>query len=188
MIALAKVISSRLDNAMRWVKVNVFGDKDTREVDEASPFGVDGCAPKDMIAVYADTASKDEKVVMGYINVCQKAQPGEIRIYSTRSNNATSENFYILLTNVGTCEIGGTADNMVRYSKLEDAYNQLKSDHDDLVQDINAIKTVFASGWVVAPNDGGAALKAAAATWAGQALSDSTGDITPAKIEEIKTL
>ncbi len=36
-------------------------------------------------------------------------------------------------------------------------------------QDINTLKTVL-STWVVAPGDGGAALKAAAATWAGSQL------------------
>lgn len=41
----------------------------------------------------------------------------------------------------------------------------------NLENDINALKTVFESTWIVSPNDGGAALKAAVAAWAGQQIT-----------------
>ena len=47
-----------------------------------------------------------------------------------------------------------------------------------LENDLNAIKTVFKAGWVPVANDGGAALKLAAAAWAGQSITDTVrGDI-----------
>lgn len=42
-----------------------------------------------------------------------------------------------------------------------------------LQQDLNALKGVF-QAWVTVPNDGGAALKAGAATWAGNQLQVTT--------------
>ena len=39
-----------------------------------------------------------------------------------------------------------------------------------LEDDLNALKQAF-STWIVVPNDGGAALKAVAATWAGQSIT-----------------
>lgn len=83
-------------------------------------------------------------------------------------------------------ELGGDTDFMVRFSELETAYNQLKSDHDDTVGKFNALLDLIKTTWVPVPNDGGAALKAGAASL--QAASNSTGDISGAKIDEIKTL
>jgi len=42
-----------------------------------------------------------------------------------------------------------------------------------LENDLNTIKAVF-SAWTPVPNDGGAALKGAASTWAGQTLTNTT--------------
>lgn len=65
-------------------------------------------------------------------------------------------------------------DNAVRYSSLETAFNELNDKYNSLV---DILKT-----WTTAPNDGGAALKAAVVS-----LNPvSTANITPAKIEEIK--
>lgn len=50
-------------------------------------------------------------------------------------------------------------------------------------RDLNTLKTVFKS-WVTVPNDGGAALKAASAAWAGQQLTETAaGDIENEKIK-----
>ena len=43
----------------------------------------------------------------------------------------------------------------------------------NLENDINTLKQVFSTGWVVVPNDGGAALKAAATAWSGSTLTDT---------------
>lgn len=81
---------------------------------------------------------------------------------------------------IGDVEGGDFA---VRYLELETAYNQLKSEYDDLVGKVNAIINTLKT-WTVVPNDGGAALQAAAQFLINGNIS--TGDITPAKIEEIE--
>lgn len=50
---------------------------------------------------------------------------------------------------------------------------ELVSELNDLKQDLNTLKSVL-TAWVPITNDGGAALKAASATWAGQTLSPAT--------------
>lgn len=49
----------------------------------------------------------------------------------------------------------------------------LVKDVNSIKDDVNKLKTIFSSGWVVVPNDGGAALKAAAASWAGDQLPET---------------
>ena len=45
-----------------------------------------------------------------------------------------------------------------------------------LEQDINDLKQIFSTTWIPVPTDGGAALKAAAATWAGSVLTETVND------------
>ena len=53
-----------------------------------------------------------------------------------------------------------------------------------LENDLNMIKTIFKATWVPVPNDGGAALKTAAAGWAGSSLTDTVrGDIEDTKVK-----
>ena len=73
-------------------------------------------------------------------------------------------------------------DNAVRYSSLETAYNQLKTDLDSLVTKYNTDMATIAAGATAAI--------AAAGLWLTPLVigggQPSTGDITGAKIEEIK--
>lgn len=57
----------------------------------------------------------------------------------------------------------GTLGGMVKVNDLVTRMNTIE-------KDINALKAAFSS-WIVVPNDGGAALKSAAATWSGQQLT-----------------
>lgn len=58
---------------------------------------------------------------------------------------------------------GGQNGGLVNISSLTSRFNAIEND-------INNLKTAFTT-WVVAPQDGGAALKAAAATWAAAQLA-----------------
>lgn len=54
----------------------------------------------------------------------------------------------------------------------------------DIKDDINNLKQIFLTTWTPVANDGGAALKAAVATWAGQSLSPTTqSDIENDKVK-----
>lgn len=62
--------------------------------------------------------------------------------------------------------------------------NDAVSRWNKIEQDINALKTAFSS-WIVAPNDGGQALKTATAAWYGQPLAITTQtDVENPKIKQ----
>lgn len=156
------------------VKVLRFGGKDIQTAEQAAPYGIDSNPIKGMTAIYVEGDRKGNKKIIGYLNTNVIAQPGEVRMYSTDDNGA--EQTYMYLLKDGTIEIGGDDDNMVRYSKLEQAFNQLQADHDNLVTLFNA--HVHAG---VTPGSGSTGTTATP----GQ---PSTADIVPAKIVSIKTL
>lgn len=170
-----KVDSFSIDSVMRRVvKFLRLGKSDTQTSFEVGPFGVDGAPLKDWIAVYAPTGEKGKTVIIGYINKNQKAAAGEVRLYSVDSEG--EEKFYTWLKANGTMELGGTDDNAVRYSKLEEAFNELKTDFNTLVNTYNGHTHTG-----VTPGPGSTGTTPAAGT-------TSNADITPAKIDEIKTL
>ena len=86
-----------------------------------------------------------------------ECDPGEKEIYSTDSP-VTAKKARILLNKDSEIILNQGTDTAVRFSELKKVIDELQDDISDL-------KNAFTS-WVVAPNDGGAALKAAAATWA----------------------
>lgn len=67
--------------------------------------------------------------------------------------------------------LGGENKGMVKVTELVDKLNTLESD-------INDLKTAFSS-WITVPNDGGAALKAAAASW-------YSSPLTPTQISDLE--
>lgn len=177
MASFVKVDSTSFDSLKRRIaKFLRFGKVDVQTSIETGPFGTDSNPPKGMVAVYAKTESRGKTVILGYLNVNQLAAVGDHRIYSTDSNGGLKA--YVWLKNDGTAEILGDGDNMVRYSKLEEAFNQLKSDHDDLVNAFNAhMHATAATGPPSIPTPG-----------SGIPALPSTADISGAKIGEIKTL
>lgn len=120
---ITKVMSTRLKDLIRIVKVLRFGKSDVQEVDESLPFGIDGAPIDGVEAVYMETASMGDPVIIGYIPAECKAQPGELRLYS--KDQQGNDRFNILLKTDGTCEIGGNSDNLVRYAPL----NQILSSY-----------------------------------------------------------
>lgn len=173
---IVKVISTRVVDSFRNIKFLRMGKSDVQETEQIGPHGFDSNPVKDMAAVYAPTLQQGEPVILGYINKKQlDLEPGESLMFATDENGVLQT--WIRMRADGTMEVAGDADFMVRF-------NPLKSVIDEMQNDIGTLKNVFSS-WVPAPNDGGAALKAAAATWYGSPL---TQNIDNAKIDEIKTL
>lgn len=172
----AKTDSTRSNSfGQRLIKFLRLGRNDVREVTQAAPHGIDSHPTKGLIAIYAPTGSNGTGSVIGYINPQALADVGELFLYSTDDQAAVQ--FRIKLRNNGTCEIGGDTDNMVRYSKLEDAFNELRDDFNTFV---NSVYNVHVHPGVT-PGSGSTAVTPTV----GQA---STADISPAKIDEIKTL
>ena len=72
---------------------------------------------------------------------------------------------------------GGTLNGMVKVDSNVSQLNKIE-------QDINNLKTAF-TNWLVTPNDGGGALKTAAASWSGTQLTKTVkGDIENTKIKQ----
>jgi len=172
---LVKVLNTELDSlSRRVVKFLRLGKSDVQTSLEAAPYGIDSNPVKDMVAVYAPTGEKGKTVIMGYINKQQLAAKGETRLYSTNADGELQ--LYTWLKADGTMEIGGSTKNMVRYQELETAFNQLKSDFNALVTTFNShVHTGVTTG---SGSSGSTATPGTA----------STADITPAKINQIKTL
>ena len=160
MIFISKVISNVIESGRQLVKHLRFGDADVLEDPQATPAGIDSAPIKDMKAVYATTSSIDQSVVVGYIPVDSKAEPGEIRIFSMDDDG--NEQTFIWVKKDGSIEIGGDADFAV-------GFDQTKKSIDELKDDINNLKNIF-SAWVPVPTDGGAALKAALAPYIAQPI------------------
>lgn len=158
---LVKVISAEFDNMQRRV-VKFFrgGRSDVATAIEASAFGVDSNPVKDMIAIYSPTSINGNEVIIGYINKNQLAQPGEVRLYSTDMSG--SQKFYTWLKNDGTYEMGGSTDNAIRYSAL------------------NAIL----QNYFTALN---ASISAGVVSGGGVYTPPAAPNLSPAKINEIKT-
>ena len=170
MLNLTKIKSIDFDDIKRRiVKVLRKGNSDIQTSIECGPFGVDSGPLKDMIAVYGPTEEKGKTVIIGYLNKNQKADVGQLRLYSTKTDG--TEMFYVWLKNnddgIGNLELGGTVDNAVRYQKLDDGLQQFKN----LIQtELGKIQIGIAAG-------GGS-----------YTPGTLTADISAAKIEEIKTL
>ena len=61
---------------------------------------------------------------------------------------------------------GGELGGLINIEQLTEKLNAIEDD-------INSLKTAMGTSWVVAPQDGGAALKTAISTWASQQLTRS---------------
>lgn len=176
MINLVKVISTEIAKARRIIKVLRLGKSDVQTAHQVSPFGTDSNPIPNLRAIYMKSGTKGDTFVVGYINVQQIMDTGEHRIFSTDEDGNLSID--IRLRNDGTMEIGGDDDNMVRFSKLKDAYDQLKSDFDTHVAIYNTH---------IHPFIGLAAGVPGFTTSPTTTDSASIGDISGAKIDNIKT-
>lgn len=169
---LVTTLSSSLDDdQFRLIKVDAAAGIDIRIVDQVAPYGIDS-NPIDGVTGFLDETAMDAHHILGYLNQDALAEPGEIRVYSTDGDAAPKA--FAWFKADGTIHLNGDADHAVRYSKLEEAFNKLKDDFNDLVQKFNSHTHNTPSG----------TSDAVLPTQKGQ---PSTADITPAKIDTIKT-
>lgn len=97
--------------------------------------------------------------------------------------NSDSALYMVMASDVAEIKIN--CDNI----KINDGENgpvlisqEIINDLNEVKQDINALKDVF-SNWVTTPNDGGAALKSLATSWANEQLVDTElNDVTNPKL------
>lgn len=177
MIKIVKVISSAIEEGLRKIKVQRLGKSDIQTPFQGNPAGIDSQPIPGLKAIHAQTGEKGEPVIIGYINEELLAADGEIRVFSLDSDGVLQA--YLMAKNDGILEVNGSADFMVRYSELETAYDQLKSDFDNFVSTYNTHTHP-----VPGVTAGAVSVVASVTTATG---SPSTGDISGAKIDNVKT-
>jgi hypothetical protein len=129
-----------------------------------------------MVAVYAPTSEMGKTVIIGYLNIDAIAEVGGNRIYSTDADGVVQSVIYLRAN--GDAEINGTEDNMVRFTKLKEAFDTLKSDHNKLVTAFNThLHPTAAVGPPSPPTPIPNSIPAI----------PSTADISGAKIDNVKT-
>ncbi len=169
---LTKFVSSSIEEGRRILKVLRLGRSDVQTANEAVAFGIDSVPLRDLRAIYANTGQSGTNVIIGYISLSQVSVEGETRLYALDPSSG-NKSIDIILRTDGTMEVGGDADFMVRYSALETAYNELRDDFNSFISTYNS-HTHPAPGGTTSP--------------ATQTGSTSAGDITGARIDEIKTI
>lgn len=160
-----------------FIKVLRYGKNDIQTASQYLPAGIDSKPIAEDLAAHATTSGRGKQIVFGYISNSDKTKEGEIRVYSRDSGG--NEMFIMKLCNDGTALLGGDSDFLMRFSKTEKAYNQLKEDHNSLVDAFNQhMHATAATGPPSIPTPIPNVIP----------TQQSTGDISSAKIEEIKTL
>ena len=95
-----------------------------------------------------------------------RTEKGEYLVYSSEDGTVKA---YAWFKKSGDLELNGDDDNAVRYSKLEQAFNQLKADFEAHIHDTTATIGQGPTAGVISPP-----------------TAKSTADITQAKIDSIK--
>ena len=162
---IGTIISNTLKNGKRLLKLTVLGKNDVQEIEQIAPHGIDSCPPNDTRVLHVETLQRGTCVVVGSINDNQESTEGESRVYSTDADGVLQT--FIHLHDDGTIDIGGTTDNMVRYSPLDSGLQSFKSQ-------IQAELALIAAGIAT----GGGAYSP----------GTLTVNISNSKIDEIKTL
>lgn len=139
MNTLGTVKGTDVSKNFRQFVINCFGENDRRKFYLISPFGIDSNPPENVKALTSDSKNKDDKFVVGFLNALKldALNPGEQIIFSTSSDGSGVEAF-IKLLNTGVMSFNGDADFLAGYTKLKEGFDQLKSDHNDLVSAFNS--------------------------------------------------
>ncbi|MCK5603582.1 hypothetical protein KAR91_16980 [Candidatus Pacearchaeota archaeon] len=179
--------NTEADENVRLLSVEITDDEDPQTVEMAGAGGID-YNPSDNAVAIVDDIGESYKVAVGVDDGIEPAvDRGEIEMYST-SEDGTSKQARVKCVNDGIVELNGDADFLVRYTKLQEAFDQLKSDFDGLVERVNTIiieTKFFATAYVPG---GPTALGAPPLfIYSDATESPSTADIAPAKVEEVKT-
>lgn len=180
---------------VRVLRVEITDPDDLQDVEQMLHAGVDS-SPVNDSKVFVVKSGEAWKIAVGVNdNIEPKAEPGEYEIYSssggqkkvrinlkpdgtltieTDSNAALEIGGDISIDASGQMILQGGGDNAVRFSELKTAFDQLKSDHDNFLNEYK-----FHTHTGVAP--GGSITGTTVSTQA-----NSTADISPSKVDNIE--
>ena len=172
-----KVISSRISNAFTLIKFARYGKSDIQESKSVSPYGIDSNPITEMVGLYIKTDVQGENILVGYINKNAITKVGELRLFSTDANGVLKT--YLHFKNDGFIEFNGDEDNLVRFSELKTAYDELKGKLNDHISNWNSWCNTYVPGSPV--------FTGLPATAISLVSTPSSGNIDPSKINKIKT-
>lgn len=118
------------------IQATRYGNDDTVEFKEGTPFGIGGNPPKGtpLISTKTDRGS----YVIGAITVKERLEPGET-IHFAMDSEGKKIVSHVKTKNDGTVHVNGDDDNAVLYSKLADFANDIQGKLNSLVQQFNTL-------------------------------------------------
>lgn len=125
-----------IKDAIKYINLRGFSDKDTLSKAQVTPAGVDSTPHDEYVALYCETATRGEGAVIGYIQKNFVTKAGEIRIFSETKEGGLKA--YVHCDIDGNVLVNGDTDNMVRFSELEKGFNELRDDLNSLITKYNA--------------------------------------------------
>lgn len=134
MISWAKIQESFLEKTFRIFKVTQYGVK---TADSCEPFGDDSNPLKGMTAIFAESETNGNSVIIGYIDKNKLAEVGEKRLFSLKEDGSLAA--FAWLKNNGDIYLNGDSDNLLKYKPFEQLFA-------DLDQKINAELTKIQTG------------------------------------------
>lgn len=195
------------ENGYRKFIVNCLGNNDQKKYFSITPFGIDYNAPVDTRSLTIDSRNKDASYNIGILNKVKidDLLPGESALFSTDEPGETIvsqivlrntgdieinkdlTNGNILIKADGTIEFNGNVDNIVGFTELKTGFDQLVTNHNDLVAVVNTIRgdqNTFASAYVA----GGPAVQGLPPAYVitSSDASDSAATIDASKKDNLK--
>jgi phage gp45-like len=158
------------ENSVRVLTVEISDPDDLQSVEHMTQAGEDTHPPAGSKVVILSIGSSWKIAIACDDGIEPEVEEGEKKIYSSDGGAIKA---FIHFKKNGDIVINDDADNAVRYSKLEEAFNQLKDDFSNFVTmtyNLHMHPTA-APGAASPPTVTG---------------TSSTADITPAKIDEIQ--
>lgn len=163
MIRIGIYNDSLIAKGRRLLKTFVRSQRDVQTSYQVAPWGDDSQPVKGARVAHATTAAEDTLIV-GVINVDQKAAPGERRIFATDTDGNTVVDIW--LRNDGTIEMAGGGDNLVKYVPLSTALGNYNTAVNGELTKIQAAISALGGAY---------------------ALQPLTLDVSGAKVDNLKT-
>lgn len=173
MATITTVIENFFKDKIRVIKSLTWG-KNAETADYASSGGIDFNPPKNTKGIFIKTGNSSQPICIGYIlkSAIDDLGEGETALFSIDGTDTPAT---IKARKNGDLEMNGNSDFMVRFSALETAYNATNDKLNDLIDKYNAHVhpgvTVGTSSTLITTS----------------IETPSTGDISGAKIDNVKT-
>jgi hypothetical protein len=145
-ISLSKFTSFIIENGKRILKVKQYGAKTAKE---SYPFGFDSVPPEGWTAIFAETANKDEAVIIGYINRNQIASMGDSRMYALGANKEVTA--FAWARSGGNLELNGSGFSAVRFAPLDSALQSEKTAINAEFIKIQAAIAAIGGSYIISP-------------------------------------